>query len=299
MSDRPSFFFKTMNFQEIITELKKPFPPEAHKERDLPGGGRWFYIPWQTIRDRLDDVYPEWAVSWSEPAYVGEYCVILCTITIAGVSRQAPGNAPIEMLSSKGKDMSRGTPIERATADAFKNAAESLGVARYLDDQPFVVKYLSKQGDMRGYKFAKENGEFDAGARGKPITSPTTKTITEGQAKRLWAIAKSELKLDDETIKSVQAHYGFEKTELITSDKYEVIINHLRGLVQKMEAITPSIDRDIVMREIDSLMKRKNISPNEAKAKTKEWFGFYSRSDLSDAQLVQLRDKFSLVLQNA
>lgn len=30
-----------MQFQEILTELKKPFTPEDHKERKLPGGGRW------------------------------------------------------------------------------------------------------------------------------------------------------------------------------------------------------------------------------------------------------------------
>lgn len=283
-----------MNFQEIITELKKPFPPEAHKERDLPGGGRWFYIPWQTIRDRLDDVCPEWSVSWSEPTYVGDYCVILCTITIVGVSRQAPGNAPIELLSKSGKDMSRGTPIERATADAFKNSCESFGVARYLDDQPFVVKYLSKQGDNRGYKFAKENGEFEVGARGKPIAS--VKTISEGQVKRLWAIAKNELKLDDQEIRSVQSHHGFEKTELITVDKYEAIISHLRNLSAKSNELKAAIDRPMIYQEIEFLMKRKNISVAEAKKYNQEWFGKVSRDDLSDDQLIALRDKISLLV---
>lgn len=154
--------------REIITQLKAPFPIESHKERELPGKGRWFFIPWQTIRDRLDEVCPEWQVSYSEPNYLGDYCHITCTIIIANISRSAPGNAKIEQLSSSGKDMSRGTPIERAIADAFKNAAEAWGVARYLDDQTFVVKYMQSKGDMRGYKFFTENNQLEAGARGTP-----------------------------------------------------------------------------------------------------------------------------------
>ena len=142
------------NIREILGELKKPFPAAAHKERELPGGGRWFFIPWQAIRDRLDEICPDWSVSYSTPVYVGDYCVILCTLTVAGVTRQAPGNSPIAQLSSKGNDMSRGTPIERATADAFKNAAEAFGMAAYLDDQAFVVRLLQQQGDGRGVQFA-------------------------------------------------------------------------------------------------------------------------------------------------
>lgn len=50
--------------------------------------------------------------------------------------------------------MNRGTAIERATADAFKIAAEAFGVGAYLDNQEFVVKYLQSKGDGRGVRFA-------------------------------------------------------------------------------------------------------------------------------------------------
>jgi len=70
-------------------------------------------------------------------------------ITIARISREAVGNAKITQLSKSGNDMSRGTPIERAIADAFKNAAESFGVAAYLDDQKFVIRYLKSKEDSR------------------------------------------------------------------------------------------------------------------------------------------------------
>jgi hypothetical protein len=218
-----------MEFQEILLELKKPFRPEQHQERQLPGGGRWFYITWQDIRERLDEVCPEWSCTWTEPIYIGDYCHISCTITICNVSRQAPGNAPIELISSKGKDMARGTPIERATADAFKNAAEAFGIARYLDDQVKTVNLLHKQGDGRAYKFAKENEQIQVGARGIAKQPTGEKLITEPQAKRLWAIAK-KLNLSDQEIHQVIANYGFSDVAEISMRLYDKLIEELENL---------------------------------------------------------------------
>lgn len=152
-----------MNFSEIIERLKQPFPPDLHAERDLPGGGKWFYVSWQHVRERLDEVCPDWRVEYGTPFYLDKYCVVSCKLTIAGISREALGNAEIELLSSKGKDMSRGTAIERAIADAFKNTAEAFGVCRYLDEQSkdkreFTMRYLQSKGDGRGVKVAAENG---------------------------------------------------------------------------------------------------------------------------------------------
>jgi hypothetical protein len=144
-------------FQLILKQLREPFPPEDHAERDLPGGGKWLFVSWQKIRARLDQVCPDWAISYCTPQYLDKYCVVSCTITINGVSRQALGNAEIELLSRSGKDMSRGTPIERAIADAFKNAAESFGVCAYLDDQKFVARYLRQAGDFRADKLQRDS----------------------------------------------------------------------------------------------------------------------------------------------
>jgi hypothetical protein len=152
-----------MDIQSIIAQLKAWFPPEAHRERELPGGGTWFYIPWQLIRERFDQVYPGWQVAYSTPVFLGDYCTITCTITIEGVSKQGVGNAEVVLLSSSGRNMARGTPIERATADAFKNAAEAWGVGRYLDEQSDpktkadFVRYMQRSGDGRAADFYHRN----------------------------------------------------------------------------------------------------------------------------------------------
>ncbi len=64
--------------------------------------------------------------------------------------------------------MSRGSPIERAIADAFKNAAEQFGVGAYLDKQEDLVRYLHSKQDYRGKTFYDENDWKKHGAMGKP-----------------------------------------------------------------------------------------------------------------------------------
>jgi Rad52/22 family double-strand break repair protein len=153
-----------MDIREIIAELKKPFPASAHKERKLPGGDRWFYIPWQLIRERLDEVYPEWEVFYSDPVYLGDVtnekthlCSVRCGIKLGDFTRWGIGNAPLVLLSRDGNDMTRGTPIERATADAFKNAAETWGIAAYIDDQIEVSRILQRSGDGRAALYTQKN----------------------------------------------------------------------------------------------------------------------------------------------
>lgn len=238
------------NIKEILTELKKPFAPQDHIERELPGSGRWFFIPWQRIRERLDEACPDWQVEYSTPVYLGDHCVINCTLTIAGVSRMAPGNAPIELLSKSGKDMSRGTPIERAIADAFKNAAEAFGVGAYLDVQAqdkreFMLRYMQAKGDGRAVQFARENNwvpgslptaeQKKAAQREqpKPFGQPSgqskasglNRPITEGQVKRLWTIARQS-GYSDVGVKALIGRYGYQSTRDILGEAYDEIVRH-------------------------------------------------------------------------
>ena len=82
-----------MELKELLPELKKPFPVADHKERALPGGGRWFFIPWQKMRDRLDEVCPDWQVIYSDPVIAGELVVIRCKLTICDVTREGVDNS--------------------------------------------------------------------------------------------------------------------------------------------------------------------------------------------------------------
>lgn len=225
------------DIQNIIGQLKAWFAPEVHKERDLPGGGKWFYIPWQLIRERFDDVWPAWEVSYSPATYLGDYCTITCTITISGISKQGVGNAQILMLSSSGKDMSRGTPIERATADAFKNAAEAWGVARYLDEQTDpktkadFVRYMQHSGNGRAAALHYQN-EGNAppkkpitvthGAFGKkkPPQEPTPMLASLAQMKRFWAIAKN-CGYTEQGAKALIESFGFASSTEVTIAVYD------------------------------------------------------------------------------
>jgi hypothetical protein len=161
---------------ETITALKAPFPPEDHKERKLPGGGRWFFIPWQIIRARLNSTCPDWACEYSDPIELpsGE-TIIRCRITIEGVTREGVGVAPAAEFNDQNKRKGIGSPVETAIADALKNAAENFGVGAYLDNQEWVASYLQKKGDGRGMKNFRENDFKANGAMGQPI-----KKLTQG-----------------------------------------------------------------------------------------------------------------------
>lgn len=125
-----------MRLNDFYPKLVARFEPAEHKKRKLPGGGEWWFVPWQTIRKRLNEVCVEgWSDAYSDITFTNGYCIVICTLTICGVSRQGVGSTPIETLNSEGKDTSYGDPIERAIADAFKNAAEQFGIAAYLDAQ--------------------------------------------------------------------------------------------------------------------------------------------------------------------
>ncbi|MHC5674221.1 ERF family protein [Nostoc sp.] len=53
-------------------------------------------------------------------------------------------------------------------------------------------------------------------------------TITEPQAKRLWAIARNELQLSESDVRSVLAGFHLEKTADIPTQKYDAVIQAMR-----------------------------------------------------------------------
>ena len=212
-------------FKEIAPQLKAPFPVSAHKERDLPGGGTWYYVPWQLIRDRLDEIVPDWTVEYTDPILFEDLCVIRCRMTICGIVREAPGNAPVKLMSQSGKDMARGTPVERAIADATKNAAEAFGVCRYLDDQAdpatkeAFVRHMRSGGNARAGTHLRGKTEVP-----KPAAKPfgRAQLISQEQVMRFWTIAR-RTGYSDEAVKKLIATYQLESTKQITTDIYEAL----------------------------------------------------------------------------
>lgn len=142
----------------VLPELQAWFPPDDHKERKVPGGGKWFYLPFSAIRDRLNVICPgHWSDKYTlshreadgDPIY-------LCELTICGVTHTGIGDKSNE-------DSTYGTPAQRAFRKAFTDAAEQFGIAAYLDDQKGddrnkFLRYLQSKGDGRGVKVAAENG---------------------------------------------------------------------------------------------------------------------------------------------
>ncbi|MDF5729470.1 MAG: hypothetical protein PUP92_16015 [Rhizonema sp. PD38] len=207
--------------KRIQSELKQAFPASAHQFREIPGSSKkWVFISWQLVRDRLDDVHPDWIIDYSEIQYLNNDAVCRCGITILGVRKEAIASVPVSVLSNKGNEMTRGSAPDRLMAEGIKNAGEQWGVGRYLDNQSFTIRYLwdrmkelddEKAGEVRRLS---EQYKIQVGARIESGPKPketgflsavagTPSTISEGQQKRLWAIAKSE-KLTDEQVKAVQ-----------------------------------------------------------------------------------------------
>ena len=141
---------------EITQKLDQPFAPEDYKERPLPGGDRWLYVSWQKYRERLDSVCV-WEDSYSDFSYPDDRCVVTCTITIGGHKRQGVGSVPLVEYSKSGKECSRGTPEDRAVAQAFKHAAEQWGLGRHIDDQAFLTRYLRQYHDGRPVAYSRKN----------------------------------------------------------------------------------------------------------------------------------------------
>lgn len=132
-----------MNKEEIWQKLQAPFPAVAHKQRQLPGGTNYIYLPWKTVTRRLNELCPfEWEDAYSDPAIAGDYCTVRCTLTICGVKRMALGTQRVyPELNEEGKEKIIGTPADNAAALAFQRAARKFGIGDYVDDQKWLQEY--------------------------------------------------------------------------------------------------------------------------------------------------------------
>ncbi|CAN1211971.1 hypothetical protein TUMEXPCC7403_17325 [Tumidithrix helvetica PCC 7403] len=151
-----------MRIQQIISDLKQPFPVADHQECISDCGTKWFYIPWQKIRDRLDRICPDWQVSYSDPIAVSDYITVRCMLTVAGITREATGSDKAYQLANQSGNFSfnrnHSTSLDasrrfeynpdRAMVNAFVNAAAQFGIGDYLNDSQFMTRYLQRQPEL-------------------------------------------------------------------------------------------------------------------------------------------------------
>lgn len=162
---------------ELLKELQRPFPREWHKDRGLPGGGKFIYIPWEKYAARLDEVVGgDWSTESSEPVTAGDYLSFRCTLTINGTSRTGIGTIrTYPEKNDEGKEKIIGDPLNNSFRDAFTDAAYMFGIGRYLDFEK------ESQDDV----FLWVKGHFKSGKKG-------TNTDIAIAARRLFNVSRHD-----------------------------------------------------------------------------------------------------------
>lgn len=273
-----------MNIREelrsIQAELKKPFPATAHVIRELPGKGYWAFVPHQTIRARLDEVVPEWQSDFSSIEQVHDTVVCRCGITILGIRKEAIGCVPLVAATNRdGKDVSRGNAGDRVAAEALKNAAEMWLVGAYLDDQAWVAHYLNQNSALLSDKIKADLRSLIAYLRTKGEFPDTNSSVS--------------ITPKTSTFESKP------KTKQPPSASSNVVNNPVIEKPAETQPLPTSLERDLLMKEIDSLCKRKNITEVTGKAILMDLYKVQSRSKLTDKQLLAFRDYLAVRPQEA
>lgn len=158
------------NADEIYQALSRPWPPGAVKQRKGPGNKMLSYVDARQVQNRLDEVVGSgnWQTHFTEVC--GNYC---CTLAIK-----------IDGEWVAKSDGAGGTSIEGEKggfSDAFKRAAVSFGVARYLytdaslTPEQFDEAASRKSGPTEASLTSKQNDEAAARKSG-----PTEADILTG-----------------------------------------------------------------------------------------------------------------------
>ncbi len=299
----------------IQRNLRDFFPPEMHQIRQIKGGGYWVFLPHQAIRDRLDEVVPEWEISYSPIEMVGADVSVRCTIVILKVMKQSIGSVPLVAATNRqGDDVSRGSATDRVRAEAFKNAAEEWGVGRYLDDQAAVFSYLNSNAtslpkktraelaNVKNY-LRKQGTLSERGDVSYPMNKdiPVTKNsdlVTPEQASKLYAIAKSKGLSSEQIAQLCQQFSKTNNTKFVPKAKYQEFLIHLESLPdQENQPLPASIpDKNTLKLECFSLITRKfGLDKEGAIAKSKqlkqELFDMDENAEMTIEQLQELKQE--------
>lgn len=165
-------------YRDLLHRLREPFPPPHHKERKLRGGGKYWFVPWRRILQRINLMAPDAEIIYTDPQWnrdeKGDAWTVRCSITICGVRRDGIGTNRPE-LNEEGQIKGIGDPVEIAAAAAFRRAAEAFGICEYLRDQEAVNQMiLDWQKQRRAATEAQQQAPKPAVA--KPATNNSSVT---------------------------------------------------------------------------------------------------------------------------
>ncbi|NEP55902.1 MAG: hypothetical protein F6K31_02615 [Symploca sp. SIO2G7] len=294
------------NLKNLYPQLKAWFPPEAHKLRKLPGGGTWYYVPWQIMRDRLDEIYPDWEIDYTDPIQRGEQVIVKCHLTIAGVTRVGFGNSHTEFENWEDEKKQRGTPEERAIACAFKRAMEQFGICRYLDIQTGqekhteqekaqlrdFIKYMGRRNpsdrrdnqDPGAYNLAYRNGwikdaqgnpaknshKKSQASKPKPVSNSNVVSLVSGSYPEHNRLVKAIRKITghqpDVIVAWCQSKGVKQPSELPPEKAYQLLTSLVAGWLQSAKGLTESGAIKTLHAKIDHLVGNQGINYLEAVA---------------------------------
>jgi len=231
-----------MELLDILPKLHDWFSVEDHRDRTIKGGGRWYYISHQTIRDRLNEVCPgHWSSAYDGPHIIDGEPIYHCRLTICGVTRTGIGDKSNEPSPY-------GTAAQRAFRKAFTDAAEQFGIGAYLDEQTSektkrsFIKYMQSQDNGKAVTIDQGSQRVESGEPSQPRLQPRSQprsidlpaqpcqadpqgqpseVITDAQRKRLYAIATQEGKYTDYGFRRLVEIRGFTSSRAITQTVYE------------------------------------------------------------------------------
>ena len=144
-----------MNMQEILKELKSPFPCEdidwkvqvMNKEKTR--GMAVAYLDSRTIQKRLDEVVG--AMNWKNEFMLWQDKSQICGIGLYDMERGA------WVMKYDGAENTDIEPVKGGLSDSFKRAAVLWGVGRYLYDMESIWVEIEPSG--KSYRIKKS--EYD------------------------------------------------------------------------------------------------------------------------------------------
>jgi hypothetical protein len=215
-----------MELSEILPKLQEWFSIEDHKERQIKGGGRWYYLPHQAIRDRLNEVCPgDWRTTYDGPHLIDGEPIYHCHLTICGVTRTGIGDKSNEQSSY-------GTAAQRAFRKAFTDAAEQFGIGAYLDEQTSektkrnFIKYMQAQGNGKAAVIYQDQQRTTPKPKtidppSKPFGQPPiTDVINDAQRNWLWTTARNEGGYTEQGFRALIESKGFASSKEVTKAVY-------------------------------------------------------------------------------